>query len=354
MRLCFCKEVLQSENPWQNGFKRGTQSTDNLLILNSVVGKYQAQKRPVYMCFVDFKSAFDYINRHALLFKLISQGYNGKFLKLMQDLFKKARSKVKWNMETSEMFDNIYGVLQGGVISPSLFKLYIDDMCQYLGDSTGVTVGGTLINHLLFADDLVLMSETSIGLQRVIHKLEIYCHRWHMSLNIFKTKVIVFNEGSQMCRDVANFTFEGKYIEQVDSYKYLGLIISGSQNRFKKHFSYMKDKANRAIITTNIYIRHATRGELPIHLYLKVFDQQIRPILEYASEIWCQPQPIQELERTQLKFLKKSIGVSQSTPTPAVLGETGRFPLHMRQEDSLLKLWARINLLPSTNILYKI
>ena len=133
----------------------------------------------------------------------------------MQDLFKKARSKVKWNMETSEMFDNIYGVLQGGVISPSLFKLYIDDMCQYLGDSTGVTVGGTLINHLLFADDLVLMSETSIGLQRLIHKLEIYCHRWHMSLNIFKTKVMVFNEGSQICRDLANFTFEGKYINKL-------------------------------------------------------------------------------------------------------------------------------------------
>ena len=66
----------------------------------------------------------------------------------------------------------------------------------------------------------------------------------------------------------------------------------------------MKDRANRAIITTNIYIRQATRGELPVYLYLKVFDQKIRAILEYASEIWCQPQPIEELERTQLKFLK--------------------------------------------------
>ena len=54
-----------------------------------------------------------------------------------------------------------------------------------------------------------------------------------MSLNIRKTKVMVFNKESQICRDVANFTFEGKYIEQVDSYKYLGIIISGSQNRFK-------------------------------------------------------------------------------------------------------------------------
>ena len=53
-----------------------------------------------------------------------------------------------------------------------------------------------------------------------------------MSLNIFKTKVMVFNEGSQICRDEANFMFEGKYVEQVDSYKYLDVIISGSQNRF--------------------------------------------------------------------------------------------------------------------------
>ena len=59
------------------------------------------------------------------------------------------------------MFDNVYGVLQGGVISPSLFKLYIDDMCQYFSGETGVTIGETLVNHLLFADDLVLMSETS-------------------------------------------------------------------------------------------------------------------------------------------------------------------------------------------------
>ena len=354
-RLCFCKDALQKDgNPWQNGFKQGTQSTDNLFILNGIIEKYQALNLPVYTCFADFKSAFDYVNRHALLFKLTSRGYSGNFFRILCDLFSKAKNRVKWNMELSEMFDNVYGVLQGGIISPSLFKLYIDDMCQYLSGETGVTIGETVVNRLIFADDLVLMSETSTGLQRLIYGLETYCRRWHMRLNILKTKIMILNENTEVSRDVNMFTFEAKHIEQVDSYKYLAVIISSNKKRFKKHFDYVKEKTNRAITTANIYIRQAVCGELPLHLYLKVFDRQIRPILEYASEIWYQPLPIEVLETAQLKYLKKIIGVSQSTPTLAVLGETGRFPLHLRQEDSVIKLWGRIQQLPNSNTLSKI
>ena len=43
------------------------------------------------------------------------------------------------------------------------------------------------------------------------------------------------------------------------------------------------------------------QGELPLHLYFKVFDQQIRPIIEYASDIWCHKMPIEALKTTQLK-----------------------------------------------------
>ena len=116
-RLCFSKDALQNGNPWQNVFKQGTQSTDDLFILNGIIEKYQALNRPVYMCFVDFKSAFDYVNRHALLFKLTSRGYSGSFFRMLCDLFSKAKSRVKLNMELSKVFDNVYGVLQKGVIS---------------------------------------------------------------------------------------------------------------------------------------------------------------------------------------------------------------------------------------------
>ena len=47
--------------------------------------------------------------------------------------------------------------------------------------------------YLLFADDLVLMSESPTGLQNLIHGLEIFCSQWHMVTNLTKTKVVVFN-----------------------------------------------------------------------------------------------------------------------------------------------------------------
>ena len=111
--LCFCKEALRLNNPWQNSFKQGSRTTDNLFIFNVILDKYKALKRPLYVCYVDFKSAFHYINRHALLFKLMTQGFTGKIFTIIRNLFSKAKSMVKWNSEVGELFNNICGVLQG-------------------------------------------------------------------------------------------------------------------------------------------------------------------------------------------------------------------------------------------------
>ena len=67
---------------------------------------------------------------------------------------------MEWNNKLGELFENRYGMLQGGVISPSLFKLYIEDMRDYFGDVTGVNVGDTKVNNLLQANDLILISDT--------------------------------------------------------------------------------------------------------------------------------------------------------------------------------------------------
>ena len=80
----------------------------------------------------------------------------------------------------------------------------------------------------------------------------------------------------------------------------------------------------------------------------------MRPILEYASEIWYQEKPIEDLERFQLKYLKNVSSVRQSTTDLAVYGETGQFPLHLRQKDQLVKYWLRIVSMPSDHVLKSI
>ena len=353
-RLCFCKEAFRLNNPWQNGFKQGSRTTDNLFIFNAILDKYKALKRPLYVCYVDFKSAFDYINRHALLFKLMTQGFTGKIFTIMRNLFSKAKSMVKWNSEVGELFNNVCGVLQGGTISPTLFNAYVDDMQSFFNEEPSIKIGGQTINHLLQADDLILVSETSVGLQKLLDKLTKYCRRWHLILNVQKTKTMIFNPKFRVTEAVKTFTFNGDSIEECAKYKYLGVIFSSQGHRFKENISHLKAKSIQAIITSKTSVHGAVGNELPTQLFFKIFNHQVRPILEYASEIWYQEKPIEDLERVQLKYLKNVLSVRQSTPDLAVYGETGQFPLHLRQQDQLVKYWLRIMSMPSDHVLKSI
>ena len=111
-RFCFCKRRLKLIIPW---FKQGSRTTDKLFMIKAIIDKYHALKRPVFLCYLDFKSVFDYINRHGLLFKLMTQGFTAKILR---DLFGKAKSRVKLNSKIGELFENKCDVLQGGTIKP--------------------------------------------------------------------------------------------------------------------------------------------------------------------------------------------------------------------------------------------
>ena len=193
-RLSYCKETVMSDDPLQNGFNKDTPVTDNVFILNGIIEKYKATKKPLYVCFVDFKSAFDNVNRKALFYKLSKQDVKGKFYKIIKSMLNNAKSKVKWDNNLGDIIDNLYGVLQGGVISPALFKIFIEDLPKYLDPEDGVKMGSILIHYLLHADDLVLISETSSGLQNLLLGLETFCSRWHITVNLVKTNVLIFNK----------------------------------------------------------------------------------------------------------------------------------------------------------------
>ena len=276
----------------------------------------------------------------------MTQGFTGKIFEILRDLFGKAKSRVKWNSKIGELFENTCGVLQGGTISPTLFNAYIEDMQIYFAGEPGVSIGGLNINHLLQADDLILISETSSGLQRLLDKLSKYCRRWHLLLNVIKTKIMIFDKKYLATQTVSNFTFNDKRIDECTKYKYLGVIFSNQGPRFEENNKYVKDKSTRAMIASKTMVHSAVGNTLPTMLLLKIFNQQIRPILEYAADIWYQNKPIETLERVQTQYIKSALHVRQSTLDLAVYGETGYFPLHMRHQDQLVKAWLRLLRMP--------
>ena len=74
---------------------------------------------------------------------------------------------VSWDVCISDSFKVTNGVRQGGILSPQLFNIYIDGLSDILNKScVGGFIGGKRINHILYADDLCIVSLSSTGLQQ--------------------------------------------------------------------------------------------------------------------------------------------------------------------------------------------
>ena len=121
VRLNFVKEALTLQDPFNGGFKKGSMTADNLFVLSGCIQKAEALKQPLYVCFVDFKRAFDTISRDMMFYKLICRGFDGKTIRLLRDMYKKTKMKVCINGILSDIITDETGVNQGSLNSPDMF-----------------------------------------------------------------------------------------------------------------------------------------------------------------------------------------------------------------------------------------
>ncbi|XP_077866291.1 uncharacterized protein LOC144353988, partial [Saccoglossus kowalevskii] len=98
------------------------------------------------------------------------------------------------------------------------------------------------LSCLLYADDLVLLSETSSGLQNAINNLQDYCKQWMLHINISKSKSMIFNKSGKLLNNF-KFQINGSELERVSAYKYLGMKL----NLTGKFDVAQQDLKNRAL-----------------------------------------------------------------------------------------------------------
>ena len=150
----------------------------------------------LFTAFVDFRKAFDVIDRSLLYYNLKQIGVGGNFIQLIQEIYSKTSSTIQINDLFTEEFVNENGVLQGNNISPSLFSLYVNNLlCELNKSPEGVRIDQeTKIAALAYADDIVLLANTAKGLQHLMDVVKSWCSRWRMSVNTNKTKVVHLTE----------------------------------------------------------------------------------------------------------------------------------------------------------------
>lgn len=103
--------------------------------------------------------------------------------------YENSTAKIKINNLLSESFDIRKGTEQGHLISPDLFKLYIRDLStSFYIDGDFPILLDTIVNHLFWADDLVLLSLDDESLQKNLDILHKYCKIWGLTVNMKKLK----------------------------------------------------------------------------------------------------------------------------------------------------------------------
>ena len=185
----------------QYGFRKGRSTTDCMFILSNIINKFTESGHKLYAFFVDYSKAFDYIVRQNLWYKLVKCGVQGKILNIIMSMYNSVKTRVFVNGVKSDMYECKLGVRQGECVSPFLFAMYINDLEEKLSsDNAGVTVAGIKILLLFYADDVVIFSETPLGLQNEIDKLYDYCITWKLKLNTDKSQIVIFRKGNRPVR----------------------------------------------------------------------------------------------------------------------------------------------------------
>ena len=191
--------------------------------LKEFVDYYKQRSTTVFVTFLDASKAFDKINYWLLFKKLFDKGFPTFVIKILAFWYTHQEMHVRWGITTTSSFLVSNGVKQGGILSPMLFNVYMDQLSIKLNRSgIGGNIGGHLINDLCYADDLCLISLSSAGMQKLLDKCSSYAIEHLLTYNGSKS--------FSLCLKLKHLKFHAPCfylnrleIPRVDQCKYLGI-----------------------------------------------------------------------------------------------------------------------------------
>ena len=151
------------------------------------------------MSFSCFVKAFDSVPRNKLFDKLRTEGIKGHFLEVLISMYLNDKSAVKIENKITVTFLCHNGVKPGCMLSPTLFNTYLSDLPEMLNiaSTTEVMLRERPTNCLLYEDDLVVFARYTKGLQRFLNKLESFCEKVDLNVNLDKTKIMILNNSGK-------------------------------------------------------------------------------------------------------------------------------------------------------------
>jgi hypothetical protein len=263
----------------QFGFKANNGCMDAILTARTIVSYYTDRQSTVTMCALDLSKAFDKLNHHALFIKLMKRNTPRVFIELIYYWYANCTAVVRWGEFLSAPFLISAGVRQGGVLSPSLFAIYIDDLIQALiKTGYGCHINSIFLGCLLYADDILLIASSVVEMQKMLDICADEMNAIGMCFNADKS--VVMRIGKRFKMKCSELLLSGKVINYVDKMKYLGIVFNAGK-RISCSIDHLKLSFYRAF-NALYYRSKSANSEL---VSTELLKSCCIPIISYAMEV---------------------------------------------------------------------
>ena len=178
----------------QTGFVKNTSCSDAIFATYESLSKFAREGDTTYLCLFDLAKAFDMVQYPVLLQRSYECGVVGRAWRLLRSWYTSPQCRVKVNGQLSDSFSLQRGVLQGSVLSPSLFLMIMDPLLRTLEqEKLGPVFSGLFGGGFAHADDIRTVSLSKDTLQKQVSLVEDFAMRNCLNLNETKCEVVVIS-----------------------------------------------------------------------------------------------------------------------------------------------------------------
>ena len=232
------------------------------------------------------------------------RGQLGAFL---EELYSGVECEVRVSDVLSDPFEVMTGLRQGCVLSPLLFSLYINGVVEKLREAKVCIRCG--VPALLFADDMVILTEGEEERRRGLGVLEEWCSEWAMKVNADKCGVMHIRRKGFVKRTTSIFSVGGEKLKVVESYEYLGCIV----NEHMDCREMVRERATtgRGALSAWQWRCRVSVKEVRGKTFVKLMEALVESALKYGAEVWGSCKWLDCIEPVQLQVYRIFLGVGR-------------------------------------------